>query len=77
MRYPTTARVSGIACVYLIFWNISLKESIVSILYLADESILKELCWVSSPRGFPRINLCVYCEWLSFSDSDVVNMLMN
>jgi hypothetical protein len=34
--YPTVARVFGLSCVYLIFWDISFEESIVLTLYLVD-----------------------------------------
>jgi hypothetical protein len=35
------------------FGEISLEREIV----LVEESILKKRCWVSPPRGFPKINL--------------------
>jgi hypothetical protein len=60
VRYPTAARVSGLSCVYLIFWHISLEESIVLTLYLVDESILKKFCWVFFPKRVSQDkSLCI------------------
>ena len=53
VHYPILVRVSGLSFDYLLFGEISLERDIV----LVDESILKNLCWFSPPRGFPKINL--------------------
>jgi hypothetical protein len=46
MRYPILVRVSGLSFAYLLFGEISLQRDIVHV----DESILKKLCWVFSPK---------------------------
>ena len=38
------------------------------IFYLFGASILRKLLLGFSLQGFPRINLCCYCDTVSFSD---------
>jgi hypothetical protein len=50
VRYPIMVRFSGLSFDYLMFGDISLQRDIL----LVDESILKKLCWVFSPKeDFP------------------------
>jgi hypothetical protein len=59
--------------VYLMFGEISLERDIV----LVEESILKKLCWVFSPKRVSQDKSCVYCGCLSFSDPYACNYCFN
>jgi hypothetical protein len=63
VRYPILVRVFGLSSDYLLFGEISLEDIV-----LVDESILKKLCWVFSPKRVSQDKSCVYCGCLSFSD---------
>jgi hypothetical protein len=73
VRYPILVRVSGLSSDYLLFGEISLERDIV----LVDESILKKLCWVFSPKRVSQDKSCVYCGCLSFSDPYACNYCFN
>jgi hypothetical protein len=64
MRYPILVRVSSLSSDYLLFDEIPLERDIV----LVDESILKKLCWVFSPKRVSQDKSCVYCGCFSLSD---------
>jgi hypothetical protein len=44
---------------------------------LVDESILKKLCWVFSPKRVSQDKSYVYCGCLSFNDLYVYNYYSN
>jgi hypothetical protein len=71
--YPILVRVSILSSGYLMFCEISLERDIV----LVDEYILKNLCWVFSPKQVFQDKYCVYCGCLSFIDLCICNYCYN
>jgi hypothetical protein len=61
MCYPILVRVFGFL---FCFGEISPRRDIV----LVEESILKKICRVFSPKRVSQDKYCVYCGFLSFSD---------